>query len=69
MEAGEPVLDVLAGAATVDLPAVADGLLVETLAGASAAIDERCVVLGRVDAEGGLVDHADQDGVAGLEDA
>jgi pyruvate/2-oxoglutarate dehydrogenase complex dihydrolipoamide acyltransferase (E2) component len=31
--AGEPVLEVLAGAVTVDLPAPADGLLVETLVG------------------------------------
>jgi pyruvate/2-oxoglutarate dehydrogenase complex dihydrolipoamide acyltransferase (E2) component len=31
VEAGEPLLEVLAGAATVDLPAPADGLLVETL--------------------------------------
>ena len=31
VEAGEPVLEVLGGAATVDLPAPADGLLVETL--------------------------------------
>ena len=45
------------------------GVQVPVLAGASAAIDERRVVLGRVDPEGGLVDHADQDGVAGLEDA
>jgi len=33
VEAGAPVLEVLAGAATVDLPAPADGLLVETLVG------------------------------------
>ncbi len=31
VEAGEPVLEVLAGVATVDLSAGADGLLVETL--------------------------------------
>lgn len=31
VEAGEQVLEVLAGAATVDLPAPADGRLVETL--------------------------------------
>lgn len=31
VEAGEPVLEVLAGAATVDLSAGAEGLLVETL--------------------------------------
>ena len=31
VEAGERVLEVLAGAATVDLPAPADGRLVETL--------------------------------------
>lgn len=29
--AGDPVLEVLAGAVTVDLPAPADGILVETL--------------------------------------
>jgi pyruvate/2-oxoglutarate dehydrogenase complex dihydrolipoamide acyltransferase (E2) component len=33
VEAGEPVLEVLAGVATVDLPAPADGVLVETLVG------------------------------------
>jgi pyruvate/2-oxoglutarate dehydrogenase complex dihydrolipoamide acyltransferase (E2) component len=33
VESGEPVLEVLAGAATVDLPAPADGVLVETLVG------------------------------------
>jgi len=33
VEAGKPVLEVLAGAATVDLPAPADGVLVETLVG------------------------------------
>jgi len=33
VKAGEPVLEVLAGAATVDLPAPADGVLVETLVG------------------------------------
>jgi pyruvate/2-oxoglutarate dehydrogenase complex dihydrolipoamide acyltransferase (E2) component len=32
VEAGEPVVEILAGAATVDLPAPADGLLIETLA-------------------------------------
>ena len=31
--AGNQVLEVLAGAATVDLPAPADGLLIETLVG------------------------------------
>ncbi len=37
--------------------------------GAPASVDKGPVVLGGVDAEGGVVDDADEDGVAGLEDA
>ena len=39
------------------------------MCGGAVAGDETLVVVGRVDAERGLVDHADEDCVAGLEDA
>ena len=45
--AGEPIVEVLAGAATVDLPAPADGLLAEKLAaeGDPLAVGQRLAVI------------------------